>query len=224
MPQFEFERKLDPLALIALIVALANVFYTFIIFARGADLELISPEQVLIRAEESRSGRKLALFSTRLSCLNRGKPGYPGVIQRATLSTNLGSRSVEHQWQDFGYAQVEGGELKLQKNEDSHPVGIEGGGLISKEVFFYPRTNSSGGDNNFLGWSEFLDLLSRVDHLDFHLTIHVLDGPRQTEVCRVKVTNPLRKRLKEGGWSAPSCTQVKQSQAVGSIPGGIPQR
>jgi hypothetical protein len=202
------EKKLDPIALIALVLTLVNSAYSLYSFKKGARLRLIPPEQVLIRSERFRSGRELVLFSARLTCVNKGAPGYGGVIEQATISFNLGGQRFEHVWQDFGYSQLEDLRLKLQRTEDAHPIGVEGGTVVSQETFFYPRSTVHGGSANFLGWEEFLKRLASADHVDFRLKIKEFEDRSQSVLCRVQVTDQLRQNLATGKWAAPGCVAL----------------
>lgn len=198
--RFIVERKVDPVAVAAFIMALVNGIYFLVGYMRAADLVLLSPDQLLLRED----GRYLRI-STRITCMNRGRPGYSGVVEDASVAFIINGRRYEQKWQSFGYSSSEGNILKVTGEGEAHPFAVDGGSVVSRETHFAARTSPDGSFSNFLRYDEFLKLLPAAKHLEVTLTTRIYDESLQTVNCRVIITKRLIKALEDKRWSAPSC-------------------
>lgn len=138
----EIEKKTDFLAFAAFLISVTGIIYQVIVFFRGADVNLIPPEQVVLRTysyydEEE----KYLAFIVPLAYVNTGHLGYNAIIKKEKIKFIIKGNEYEHQWQYFIFTHPEKTNLLSENKEPAHPFALMAGGAKAHETFFvaYPQ-------------------------------------------------------------------------------------
>ncbi len=205
--KFTIKPEADVLALAAFLLSVVGIACSVWSFVRGAHVTMFPPEQVLIiRDKDSNSPR----FSTSMSYVNDGQPGYNAVITSEALCFDCNGRSYEHKWQEFVTFTTFEGALTAHDAVDAAPFAVNGGSETSHSTYFAARTTREDPGRNYLSWDTFIGGIQRNRKLTIRFTSQLLGKKPVSCTAVVDISDYLISRLKDKGYSAPSCWPVKE--------------
>lgn len=210
---YKLSRKIDPLAVIALFIAVVTAALQLYDHMVGANIKLFAPAQVELR--KSTSGSWLVIHA-QMSYVNTGGSGYNGVVEKEYVKLTIptieksGVREIELDWQFFVTSDPVKDEIRTDK--DAHVTIVNGASASSHQTAFYPRTVNctTPGCNkypNYIKFTDFLDWVKRdsIKKLSFTFVANVYGGSKPLNVsCTVQVDDNFYTYLSKGSYS-PSC-------------------
>lgn len=209
--RFRLDKSIDPLSIIALILAVLSSAWQLLGYLGGAQVDLILPELVEIRA--SKAG--WTIVNAQMSYVNTGRAEYSAVVEQEFVHLRVlgrepqaqASRSVDLFWQYFittdYFARNE-----LRTNEDAHPFVAPGAGSVSHQTSFFPRSqycNECKPYANYLSWSDLLHELEQSDRLEFTFVAKIFNGETIKKFCVMPVDDRMRMLMKKNRLHTREC-------------------
>jgi hypothetical protein len=202
---------IDPIAVAALLLALASSAWQVVGYFQGAKVDLLLPDLIEIR----NSPQGYTTVNAQMSYVNSGRAEYSAVIQRESVqvrihSTNVAnqaSRSFKLEWQSFIITKPEQPNV-ISTSDDAHPFVVSGASGISHQTSFYPRIQYCKGcppAANFLSWKDLLSTAAKTDRLDFEFTANVFGGNRIAKSCTVKVDEGMLAYMQKWNYYPSAC-------------------
>ena len=210
---FRLDKKIGPLSVIALIVALASSFWQVIGYLQGPKVDFILPELVEVRA--SRDG--WTTVNAQMSYVNTGRADYSAIVQQELVRVQVRRRGaagqvprrIELYWQSFittDYA----GKNELRTNEDAHPFVAPGASAASHQTSFFPRTIYCKGCNqyaNYIKWDDFLQETLHGDGLEVEFVAKIFNGKTLMKKCVIPLDDRMRAFMKTNRWYSRVCQE-----------------
>jgi hypothetical protein len=136
-------------------------------WAKGADVQFFSPDQVELRCSEVEANActedsKVTITASTMSYVNRGDPAYNAVLRREQVEAKFGARQIVLDWTYFSDITSTSAPQKV-----ATPRVILGGQSESHETRFYPRLYCTGDNcdrSNFLAWTDLLKMINQTDN------------------------------------------------------------
>jgi hypothetical protein len=208
--KFRLGYTIDPIAVAALLLALASSTWQVVGYFQGAKVDLLLPELVEIR----NSPRGYTTVNAQMSYVNSGRAEYSAVIRREVVrmlihTAGVASRlsmPVELAWQSFVITTPEKGAIST--SDDAHPFVVSGASAISHQTSFYPRTQyckDCPPSANFLSWKDLLSATAKADRLDFQFTADVFGGNRIVKSCSVYVDKGMLDFMQKSNYYTRPC-------------------
>ena len=206
--RFRLGQPVDPIAIVALFLALCSTTWHLIGFFRGASTSLYMPETVEVRA--SRAG--WLTVQTQMSYANKGRVGYNDVVSSEIVRVRVTSGSpstppLRLNWQSF-VTTDHGPRNEIRIDKDAHPFIVPGSGAVSHQTSFFPRSEYCEGCDkwgNYLKWSDFVDQLNTADKIYFEFVADILDGERVVRRCSMPIDDRAREYMKDNGLFTRTC-------------------
>ena len=208
--RFVLERRVDPVALVALLLSLGAIVYQFVMSLAGAQIALIQPEQV-----EVRDNGPWVIVHAPMSYWNAAR--YNGVVisETATLELPQGDRSVTLHWQSF--ILTDPGEADaIDVINDAQPFVVEGNGATSHQTAFYPRNvpclecSDEERFQNYLRWEDLLTVADTADRLNLTFTAEQIEGKEFVLKCYMPLDDNMRRYMRENGIFTRTCVPIAQ--------------
>ena len=178
--RFRLGYEVDPLALIALLLALVSAVWQVLGYFKGADIILMAPKWVEIRALNlGGEGSNYSVYvRSQMSYVNKGRPEYPSVItsEDVRMSYHGNGGGIIH----FDSIELHGsfwnqtGKAKPGPEDGAHEFMVAGLGVESHEVDFYPERLVCDGcrsDINFIQWSDLVAAVKQGGMIDFDFEV-----------------------------------------------------
>jgi hypothetical protein len=128
-------RKLDVIAIVALLLALITAGGQLYSFWSGAKPKLLPPDQVFIWKDTSYTdGMARARFGASLIYVNSAEKGYGAIIRRELFYVTIAGKHYEQGWDEF----VTFDGFKATKPNPAKPFSVDGGDSQSHETAFAP--------------------------------------------------------------------------------------
>ena len=201
----EIERKTDILAAAAFLMSLLGIVGQVALFLRGPDIQLFTPEQILIKGHENPDGNIYLRVSALMVYRNAGSPGYHDTIKKEYVSFKLGDDKYKLIWDEFidSYPdEIDKNKLIINRKSEAIPVQINAGMVETHETFFAPWIIKNDKElKSFLEWNDFKRLVSKQEKIAFRFTFEAFSGKVDSVNCHVLVKEFLGNLGK--GWSAP---------------------
>lgn len=212
----EVEPRTDIIALAAFFLALSGVLFQTVAYFRGPEIQLFAPDQVALYAQAYPDKQQYMTLITSLAYVNTGQPGYNGTLRREAVRLRLGERDYEWVWHRFVSTDAKGVELQVVDKGEARPLPVAAGSSESHETEFRPRRQRCQPEQsdcdtnaNFLTLEQLLAAMERQGQLRFTFSTEVYGEQPVTVTCAVDVDAGLRLALRENGWAASSCWEVK---------------
>jgi hypothetical protein len=210
---FRLDKTVDPLAVIALVLALGSSAWQAVGYLQGAKVDFILPELVEIRA--SREG--WMTVNAQMSYVNTGRAEYSAIVQQELVRVRVHGkgpagqvpRRVELYWQSFittDYA----GKNELRTDEDAHPFVVPGASAVSHQTSFFPRSIYCQGCNqyaNYIKWDDVVQETWHGDSLEFEFLARIFDGTIKKKKCVVPLDDRMRAFMKKNRWYSRVCQE-----------------
>jgi hypothetical protein len=208
-------------AVAALLLSLSGIIYQIFTVIQGADVELIPPEQVVLKVE-SFNNEKYLNFIIPIAYLNTGNTGNNAIIKNEEIDIHLDNKGkYSHKWIYFVFTYSEKDELKEEDRKPAHSFVVNAGEAKAHETVFvaYPEyfvDKSSNPNKNFLKLITFLNcyesLLSENPISDFKelkLTIRseIIGDSNKLVECILRISKHSLDQLRDRkrGWTILSC-------------------
>lgn len=190
------------IALVALVLTLANSAYEVWQWLQGAEPRLLSPEQVLLIPDEYPTGHTFLRLAARFSYVNSGPPRQNAIVLAERLSFSTGEdRFVQH-WQSFESFQGQSCDLESVSSEDVHPVVIGGRDSASHVTYFAPRArphDKADEYRDFVTIATFLELLEAASAaFRVELTAELDSAQHLHYECSAVLTDHEKDLLRDG--------------------------
>ena len=211
------ERKVDFLALAALILALITAAVQFAGYIRGSRPYLYPPDLVgLIIENNVQNDREYLRIAARMAYVNSGWAGYNSAVIREEVDFSFGDGNEPYSqvWQSEQQITAEGGELDMEYIREAGPFTVAGGAAVSREVYFAPfpvqcHDDHSGCDEfrNFIYYGDAVALLWNNKTMKFTFTARLVDRNRAvlTSDCVIDVGPDVVRRLLDKEWVSLPC-------------------
>lgn len=206
----EIERRTDILAFTAFTISIGNLILQGFNLIKGPKLVLDPPKQILI-SKETYGNEKYIIISARMSYFNRGSPNHHDVIklEEAYINFPVQKKTIKLNAQKYIHSERENDKLEIENISDAMPFQVESGNVKSHETLFVPRTSNTSNklnvNENFLKYSELLNLLKQNKEINIRLISRNLRNKEKEVTCNLITKNYLE-NLKRKKWAAPSCT------------------
>lgn len=203
----KLKREIDLLALVAFLLALPSSILSVSGLLSRPKILIFPPRQILLYANPQGDSAALLRTAAQVSLVNDGDSHHRALVTGVSLELRVGDETVHQVWQSYGFSR--GGEqrqLIVEEKEEVQILVLAGGSALSREVFFASSTSETGGQENFIGWSKFIESLkaARGKKLRVELAVHQLGRRDESVRCEIKVDEDLLFHLQKG-WSAPAC-------------------
>lgn len=205
------DRKLDPIAITALILALLSATAQFYNYVRGEKIESVQSSQVLMKMEELGSLIYLRI-GMQVSYLNSAPKGYDGIVLEEWMEFEIDKiiRRQESINEIFYY--IDGEKLKIDRIGPSKPLVIEGASASSREILFSPNISSCRKLHDYENCDDLITLKKfniyskDFEKLEFYTYSKILGRKEPLKVkCTVKFDQPERVALTLSGWMVLPC-------------------
>ena len=208
---FRFDRQINPIAVLALALALSSTIYQACGYIAGPTVALLPPDQVEVRA----AGHWTIVVAPMVYA-NTGRQGYDGLVvsETVTLQVNASDNApapgaIELHWQSFGLTDYRENERRITGN--ALPFIVQGAGAISHETEFHPRNvpcvqcAQEVQFRNYLSWDELLAAISAADGLNLQFEAQLHGGQRLTTECYMPLDEGMREYMTEYSVFTRSC-------------------
>lgn len=213
MSGYKIGKEIDPVAVVALLIAVVTAVSQLYDHLVGANLKLFTPAQVELR--KSANGPWFVVHA-QMSYVNTGGAGYNGVIEKEYVKLAIPAKKekttkeIELAWQSF--VTSDPGKDEIRTDKDAHVTIVNGASASSHQTAFYPRSVNCNNTKcnrypNHIKVTEFLDRMRRdsVKELEFTFYAKVYGETEPLSVsCTVKVDTNFYKYLSQGNYP-PSC-------------------
>lgn len=214
-----FDRKLDPIALAGLFIALLTGGYQLYLLFQGPKLSLLAPEQIDFSHDLS-SNHNLVI-TARFTHINNGGSDYNDIVKKETIQFQLPSEakpnmveSYQLTWQYFvNYVQDANGSIKQELSQSAQPKLINARSVLSHETQFYPRTTVTKDPTGKPIFSKIKldDFKRRLDSLQgqeiqINLSSEYIHSKPRSASCKLKIENKWVSRLEVGKIVSPVCS------------------
>ena len=200
---FRFKRSLDPVAVIALAIALVSGCYTLMGYFVGAKVEVLPQGQVEVRAS---GGGGWTIVRAQMSYVNTGRYGYDGIITSEMVKLEVpkdqaNGTTIELHWQSFilpGYRRDESPPLA-----DIQPVVVDGSGAVSHYTEFHPRNVPCLGcsdderTKNYLSWQDLMKAIDAADRLILTFVADQHNDQRLVAKCYMPINEKMRSYMRK---------------------------
>lgn len=197
LSRVEVEWKLDPVAIVALILSLGAAISAVWFWALGSSVRLIPPDRVAIYSDEGADGTPFIRIAAHMSYANVAQAPYGDLVLRERVQLRVGKLVLPQQWNAFGSIDRQG----INMMEPAGPQPLPGQSAISHFTLFAPPTVPCRSGNqqcdpkeNYIRPESFVDQLAHEDDLLFKFEIELIDGDRVTASCHASLS-PLSRRL-----------------------------
>jgi len=230
------ERRVDIASFWALILAAGHIVFSIIVaLVRGPEPHLFAPEQVVLTMRPDRDGKYWLRINARMALINSGKPGQSVVVERQSVTFDLGGRSREMHWSSFSdvieadaemvernqstLVPITLGDLVLVRRGEAAPFPLDGGGAVSHEVYFsyfpkvcpLPRNDQCSARQNYISPEAFSSAALKkkpfVITFTFKAVIFGQDDPLQT-TCTATIPNKVFERIAAGKIEVVRCRET----------------
>lgn len=220
------KKETDVLALAAfllsLVVVVSQIFLFGYFFARGPDVKLFMPDQVLIKAGHlNKKGKLYVRIGAPMAYINSGGTGYNAVISREIVTLFLDTGQVfQQKWQSFQTFDIDedGSKLiALEPKRSANPFSVNAGSSVSHDTYFIPfriQHNESCRKcnewENYVNWDDFISIIDKTSRMVFKFKGLMVGGSSvKSQKCFVKIDQNMRKKLHELKWYSSSCWKLQ---------------
>jgi hypothetical protein len=217
-----FDPKINPLALIALLISLGTLSWQIGNYLAGPEVELFAPDQVVIASSAvagfpNREGGPYAHIFGRMSYVNAGAAGYNATVRRESALISIPGRApFEQRWYRFVSADAtgtDGNNLTVEKLADAGPFPLPAGSSTTHLTLFQPwphrcasRDAACDQRQNYVTWDKFLELTKDQREFDIQFVAETYDAePRVVAKCKVKLSERSYAGLMSRSWASPAC-------------------
>ena len=201
----EIERKTDILAAAAFLMSLLGIAGQVALFLRGPDIQLFTPDQILLFGIENPDGKIYTRVSSKMVYRNAGSPGYHDTIKKEYVTFKIGDIEYKLLWDEFidSYPDKENKKKLIpERKSEAVPVQVNAGMVQTHETLFAPWVlKEKEGMKSFLEWDDFKKLIAKQKKVYFRFTFETFSGKVDYVSCHVVVKEFLSNLDK--GWSAP---------------------
>ena len=204
---FRLNRRLDPIALVALVLGLANVGYQVWEGRAGAKVSLIPPAQ----AEVRKDARGYTIVHAPMSYSNAARVRGSVRSEVVTLGLADGAEPIELHWEAF-IVTDHNQEAAIRSVRNAQAFDVEGRGATSHETAFYPRFDAHCEQctdderyRNFLEWEDFLVAAEETDRVDLKFTAVQVGGESLVVECHLPLDGRMRGYMKSAGVLTRGC-------------------
>ena len=205
---FRFERTLDPIACVALLVSLLTGSCQLMAHLAGAQVELLAPGQVEIR----RWGNWTTVYAP-MSYANSAR--YNGVVVSETVVLELpepsGGTTAELHWQWFVRTDYSQESSTIVTEADAQAFTVEGNSATSHQTAFFPRNQPCLECTNeerfrdYLHWDDFLKAADASDRVNLKFTVAQAEGDPLVVECYMPLDDNMRRYMQENAIFARTC-------------------
>ena len=207
---FRLNRGLDPIALVALVLALANIGYQIWESRVGAKVTLIPPAQVEVRAD----ARGYTVVHAPMSYSNAARARGSVRSEVVTLRLADGVEPIDLHWEAF-IVTDHNQEIAIENVGNAQAFDVEGGGSTSHETAFYPRYDvhceqctQDERYRNFLRWEDFVAVAEETDSIDLRFAAVQVGGEPLVVECRLPLDGRMREYMKSARILTRSCVST----------------
>jgi hypothetical protein len=220
--RFTITYEASLLTLITFVISIASLGWQLFNYFQGAQIRLISPDQIVIGSSEkvdfhSRDQGSYAHFIVRMSYVNAGATGYNATIRGERIKVTIdGAPVFEHRWYRFVAHDAQGpagADLKVDKVSDARAFPIMAGNAESHATLFQPWPKQCAQDakncdrrESYLTWTKFLDLLKAKLTLDVEIISEAFgrSAPVHSR-CKIEMDQGSFEAMQKNGWGSPVC-------------------
>jgi hypothetical protein len=207
-------RKLDVIALVALVLSVTSIGVQMRAFLKGEDVKLLPPDQVFIWKDNTNPDGPRARIGATLIYVNTAEKGYPAVVRRELAYVNIGGKELEQAWDEF----VKFDGYTPPKGEPVLPFALDGGDAKSHQTTFIawpkdcPPTAASQCNilENHIFWNQFVDELTRLvqagqREYEFKFKAEIFERQSKTAACRIAINAAIVGAIVQGNGYNPTC-------------------
>jgi len=187
--KFEIDRKIDPLALTALLLSLLAAGSQLKDYLRGPDLRLITPHRVALYADKGPNGAMIVHIAAPMAYANVAQAPYGDLVLEETASLTVGGKTSRQEWNAFGKLTSEG----LKATEPALLQPVPGQDALSHVTLFTPITTPDARDN--LSPEELFARSTGARKMVFQFGIKPYKGNEIHKACSVALTDDVRTKL-----------------------------
>ena len=185
----QWSRKLDPIAALALLLAIAIPVTQWLLSSR-ARIEYFEDERVLCMLEQPEwSDSKDVVFLFHMNYFNYGDVGYEAVIRAESLQINVGDNTYEYEWwkcvsYDFNNMGEDKSKITINTLDKACPFVVAGKTAEQHNSYFVARPEIEKGrvnlSENVLSAETLLNALRQRDEIEFKVSYETAEQGKKT--------------------------------------------
>lgn len=209
----KFSRTIDPVALIALLIASVTGFNQAREYLSPAEVRQFAPKTITLYFADFGSGLKYLSVIAHSTYTNTGGRNTLAYIVDEAVEFRLGASIYTLHWGDIVNFATDQGRMELSKTADASAFPIPYGSVVSRSLRLYPYPiecqDSSDCDRyqQFIDKREFVAALQLGAEIEFKITGELSDGSVLAQSCRVQIDDSIFSNLALQDWFIAACAQ-----------------
>lgn len=215
---FEFERKIDIVALVALVLSLIAIGIQIYHYAVGATPVQTTPDGVVLGRETGPIGDEQVQVVASVGHVNDGASGTAYVVDHEYVVLQWGTRDVRLDGVHVVKTNSIGSAYDLEVIESADPFIVRAEHPNARRIRYMPRKVICDGSapceesRNFLTVEELLDSLPADRKVKFQFHTSTLDHGDHLVACQVEVPTEAKIGLVRNGWVFLPCLNSPATQ------------
>jgi hypothetical protein len=214
--RFLLSRKIDLVAIVALLLSIGAIFIPVLNWLKGADLRLLPPDQVFLWQVTYPGNPPEALFGTTLIYVNKGDKGYGAIVRREALHVTIAGKDFELGWDKF--ADFKDSKPIDKGAKQAMPFPVDGRASETHETSFvaWPRLCAAPAQGpcdvlgNHVKWDDFISELRGIvqagrHEFEFNFTAELIDAKPITASCKIVIDKPTVDVIESSKGYSPTC-------------------
>ena len=191
------DRKIDPVALTALVLSLIAAGAQVVAWWRGPLVRLIPPDRVALYAQVAPHGNTAIRIAAHMSYANVAQAPYGDLVLLERAYLKVGAVGTRQRWNSFGEIK----EHAITRTGEAAPQPLPGQSAVSHVTLFtpVPQVCPEGSDcdpmREYLSPQELAGQLRTSDRLQFRFEIKLFDDSTLSAECHVPLSDLVRDSL-----------------------------
>lgn len=212
MTNWVLKKEIDPIAIVALLLAGGSALYSLGQFLKGPSVSLYQPSSVVIFFDKDAVGDETLKITAPMTYLNSGATGYSSAVDIEFVDLTLGGESYTLYWEATASIEISEHQILFSDISTSVPFVIDGGSAISHQTIFSSSPRLCDGepscnqDSDFIYKQKFYELLSSSDRLNFRFVGRAQFGEFSVEAsCSSNVSGNSFLSMAANNWAPLAC-------------------
>lgn len=193
--RIQVDWKLDPLALVALVLSFGAAIAQLWAWWGGSSVRFLTPDRVALYSDVAPDGSIIVRVAAHMSYANVAQGPYGDLVTNESLQLRVGSLTTTQQWNALGTITRDGPKM----TELAAPQPLPGQSAATHFTLFSPMKWECSEEvydcdpkRDYLPPELFVSRLGSADKLQLRFTITTIDGDTLAASCHVPLTEEAR--------------------------------
>lgn len=194
----QFEWKLDPLALAALLLSVIAAIGQFVAWWSGPSVRLITPDTVALYTDTAPDGTVIVRIAAPMAYANVAQAAYGDLVVKERAKLSAGDIQTQQQWNSFG--DIKKGLITATQPSSVQPLA--GQSAVAHFTLFAPMVRDCPPNatrcqprEDYVAPEQLAAELGKADRLHFTFEIDMVGGGSAIKSCDVPLTPLVRTQL-----------------------------